>query len=396
MAPFADLLAASRLVTLAGRRAVLPSEAKGSPVHPTEQTITTTPRAYARGEWGLKRTMPAALKTHNITMTALDTFEHQTEFTSANNQAKLLEFFQDINLRLSLHSSYAAGSQKLPRGGAGGRGASSWGFASMESALLGYSGAGAVPPRRQNNLLEMERNELRNFIASMRNKRDAFPSAASADFETLKQFVNASDAAHGDREAVHPTGGLLYGGNNFLSSKPPVRRLSGDIIATKPIKARLYGRRDQADELLVGIGGIVARVTPSRNFRRFMERFELLDVYVRSATIKPSGELDIVLSTTPVSNWQQNRARQINSKSLQSWSNMFRADRQARDQPDNEDRRLGSSKAVLDSLAQIIAHSRSQPSPLTGTKNTKATTYLEDDKSDIDSSQGNKKGNTPM
>ncbi|KAH8691188.1 mitochondrial ribosomal protein subunit-domain-containing protein [Talaromyces proteolyticus] len=81
--------------------------------HPIRAAIETPPSALARGEWGLKRPLPAKSTTERsskpvIRVNALDTFEHVTDFDSAGDHTMTLLKFQELNLPISLPSASKA------------------------------------------------------------------------------------------------------------------------------------------------------------------------------------------------------------------------------------------------------------------------------------------------
>ncbi|KAL5343946.1 mitochondrial ribosomal protein MRP51 [Aspergillus crustosus] len=75
--------------------------------HPTRAAIVTPGSSLAKGDWGLKRALPAKSTTNKskrpvVRINALDTFEHVTDFDSAADHAVTLEKFQDLHLPVSL------------------------------------------------------------------------------------------------------------------------------------------------------------------------------------------------------------------------------------------------------------------------------------------------------
>ncbi|KAF9131137.1 hypothetical protein BGX30_013221 [Mortierella sp. GBA39] len=59
------------------------------------QIYTTSGKAKAIGDWGLKRNLPTVLRTHYLTIEQLDTAEHQTPFQSATSDFLFLQRWKE-------------------------------------------------------------------------------------------------------------------------------------------------------------------------------------------------------------------------------------------------------------------------------------------------------------
>lgn len=84
-------------VTKASDTATLP--------YPTHQAIATTKSSLARGDWGLKRNLPARsrlLQTSDpvLRVTQLDTIEHVTDFDSAADHVRTRQKFEELGVPL--------------------------------------------------------------------------------------------------------------------------------------------------------------------------------------------------------------------------------------------------------------------------------------------------------
>ncbi|KAL5115193.1 hypothetical protein ACEQ8H_006947 [Pleosporales sp. CAS-2024a] len=114
LSPTANLLRNSRLFALpkplpkplvgrtVGAGVIRASETATLP-YPTHQAITTTKSSLARGDWGLKRPLPARsrlLRVSNpvLRVTQLDTIEHVTDFDSASDHVRTREKFQALGI----------------------------------------------------------------------------------------------------------------------------------------------------------------------------------------------------------------------------------------------------------------------------------------------------------
>lgn len=73
--------------------------------YPTQQALATTPSSLARGDWGLKRSLPlkstARTSTPTIRIQDIDSINHITDFDSAADHVLNLKKWQEINLPIS-------------------------------------------------------------------------------------------------------------------------------------------------------------------------------------------------------------------------------------------------------------------------------------------------------
>lgn len=118
LSPTANLLRKSRLFALPqalqpptdppSSRAVYESETATLP-HPIRASIVTPTKSLGRGDWGLKRPLPAKSTSEKssrpvVRVQALDTYEHVTDFESAADHTVTLEKFQELHMPVSLPS----------------------------------------------------------------------------------------------------------------------------------------------------------------------------------------------------------------------------------------------------------------------------------------------------
>ncbi|KAK2788592.1 hypothetical protein FQN53_003444 [Emmonsiellopsis sp. PD_33] len=116
ISPASNLLRKSRLFALPpaltpppqslSSGAISESETATLP-YPTRAAIVTPASSLARGDWGLKRPLPAKSTTQSSTtpvvrINELDTFEHITDFNSAGDHVKTLEKWQELSLPVSI------------------------------------------------------------------------------------------------------------------------------------------------------------------------------------------------------------------------------------------------------------------------------------------------------
>ncbi|KAJ6169280.1 hypothetical protein N7497_002123 [Penicillium chrysogenum] len=112
LSPTANLLRNSRLFALPktlkrrNDQTVRESDTATLP-HPIRASIVTPQSSLARGDWGLKRPLPAKSTSEKssrpvVRVHALDTYEHVTDFESAADHTVTLEKFQELHMPMSL------------------------------------------------------------------------------------------------------------------------------------------------------------------------------------------------------------------------------------------------------------------------------------------------------
>lgn len=116
LSPTANLLRKSRLFALPPSLSPPPQPPTSHQVadsdtatlpYPTRASIETTPSSLARGDWGLKRPLPAKSTTRSssapvVRVNDVDTFEHITDFESAADHTFTLHKWQELSLPVSL------------------------------------------------------------------------------------------------------------------------------------------------------------------------------------------------------------------------------------------------------------------------------------------------------
>ncbi|KAJ5087414.1 hypothetical protein N7456_011030 [Penicillium angulare] len=129
VSPTANLLRKSRLFALPqalqppqdppSSKTVFESATATLP-HPIRASIVTPPKSLARGDWGLKRSLPAKSTSEKssrpvVRVQALDTYEHVTDFESAADHTMTLEKFQELHMPMSLPTKMNYASSIVPR-----------------------------------------------------------------------------------------------------------------------------------------------------------------------------------------------------------------------------------------------------------------------------------------
>ncbi|KAF2877313.1 mitochondrial ribosomal protein subunit-domain-containing protein [Massariosphaeria phaeospora] len=111
LSPTANLLRNSRLFSLPNplpQPNVAPTSNRGSSdtattPYPTHQAIATTPSSLARGDWGLKRPLPARSRILQasdpvVRVKQLDTVEHITDFDSAADHVRTRQKWEEMGI----------------------------------------------------------------------------------------------------------------------------------------------------------------------------------------------------------------------------------------------------------------------------------------------------------
>ncbi|KAL4938044.1 mitochondrial ribosomal protein subunit-domain-containing protein [Aspergillus oleicola] len=128
LSPTANLLRKSRLFALP--QALAPFENATTSTHaesdtatlphPIRASIVTPASSLSRGDWGLKRPLPAKSTSQKssrpvVRVHELDTFEHVTDFESAADHTVTLEKFQELHMPISLPEQVNFGAHIVPR-----------------------------------------------------------------------------------------------------------------------------------------------------------------------------------------------------------------------------------------------------------------------------------------
>lgn len=128
LSPTANLLRKSRFFSLPPPLSPPPNPPTSKPVfesdtatrpYPLRASVVTPGSSLAKGDWGLKRPLPARSTWKKssrpvVRVIEQDTFEHVTDFESASDHVMTLEKFQDMNLPVSLLSKVDYSASRLP------------------------------------------------------------------------------------------------------------------------------------------------------------------------------------------------------------------------------------------------------------------------------------------
>ncbi|KAK6333918.1 hypothetical protein TWF730_004096 [Orbilia blumenaviensis] len=108
LSPTASLIRNSRLVAMPPPLTHTLSESQlfRAP-YPTHQAITTPESSRARGDWGLKRSIPRKVESTYIKYNDIDTIEHMTKIESAHDTVMTLKKWQEMDIPLQLRDQRA-------------------------------------------------------------------------------------------------------------------------------------------------------------------------------------------------------------------------------------------------------------------------------------------------
>ncbi|KAF9083530.1 hypothetical protein BGX23_011361 [Mortierella sp. AD031] len=229
------------------------------------QIYTTSGKAKAIGDWGLKRNLPTVLRTHFLTIEQLDTAEHQTPFQSASSDYLFLQRWKE----------------NFPR---------------------------SRPPQPQpvtvkKDLSTMTELEFKKLLETAREKRQDWKAALAKNevrsddhLRFLNIMTRHSKGGPIDTETSQATIG---------SSRSPVNNNtinSPTAGSNTRVKGRSLGRFRQTQ--VVGVSGVVANLptyTPhTQNTSKSLQSY-----YVHKAELEADGRPNVVLSVSPPNpaNW---------------------------------------------------------------------------------------------
>ncbi|CAG8465615.1 1196_t:CDS:2 [Ambispora leptoticha] len=283
--PFPELLRKSRLATF-------------DPAIP--QVYKTYGAFKKRGDWGLKRNLPNILRTDVITVQALDTVEHQTDFKSARSLV---------------------------------------GFARKWKEL--FKNSKPPPPMKENlekNITQMSEQKFENFLRKVEKKKSEWDALMDKPIDILG-FVNAS-------EDINPTRvcGLTYSNCN-----------PGTNVK---VQGRILNRDSSFTGYAVGLAGIVAYL-PTRKSNRVgnIDHQKVYNFFVEKAEFDAQGKPNVQLSQIPPYSMYNNLGfLEPGEKKTSFFESASIGNRW------NENNRYQVSQVLLDKLSVLVKQGTSPPS----------------------------------
>ncbi|KAL7272684.1 hypothetical protein RUND412_004493 [Rhizina undulata] len=330
--PAAALLRNSRLMAMPQPIPAPPSHNIYAPPpapYPTMQAIATPPASHARGEWGLKRDLPLKTKNVYLRYKDLDTLEHFTTFESAHDDVFTLRKWQEMDIPLTKSPLLPGKSTSFeyPETVFDGNMEThpetyQWRYnapllSSMTPGELQAFIKKHVKPRRTEFSLFVTKAAQRKKLSQEYKKMDiAPPESELAKIEELRVGDPAdllplrNDPVELQRMVasflglpvdvapyrVHPSAGLHYTRSAAYLPNDPHH---GPQQIPRPILGRHLNFAPQVG-MLVGVGGIVAKVddssTINRGGPRNENRFSTSHYSPHKAFIDSNGRINLTVS----------------------------------------------------------------------------------------------------
>ncbi|KAF9123694.1 hypothetical protein BGW39_008783 [Mortierella sp. 14UC] len=242
------------------------------------QIYTTSGKAKAIGDWGLKRNLPTVLRTHYLTIEQLDTAEHQTPFQSASSDYLFIQRWkenfprsrppqpQPVTVKKDLSTMTDKEFERL-----------------LETAR----------EKRQEWKAALNKGEVRSDehlrflnILTRHSKGGAIDTETSqaaigTSRSSASTNISAPSAGSNSRVKVGPTYGF------FEPSTPTI------------VQGRSLGRFRQNQ--VVGVSGVVATLPSYTHTHTQNTSKSLQPYYVHKAEIEADGRPNVVLSVSPPS-----------------------------------------------------------------------------------------------
>ncbi|KAJ1679490.1 hypothetical protein EV182_001944 [Spiromyces aspiralis] len=222
------------------------------------QVYTTHSAAARNGDWGLKYTLPTAVRTKNITVAQLDTKESFPDFESADERVKMLRAWKENFLRSS-----------RPR---------------MPAAAI-TEGDG-INAGQKYNLSQMSEKEWARFLDLARSRSKEWKEAIKRGEYEPHEWFRFMGATF-NRPDYSNTAVASPSYHNYTPSLPELR-----------VKGRILNRVPGG--YAVGIQGIVALLPQfSKSGSTAFNHREVRDFYVVQAQFDKHGRPDVVVSISP-------------------------------------------------------------------------------------------------
>lgn len=213
--------------------------------HPLSPSIRTSRASQAIGDWGLKRNLPR-LKMENITISDIDTQEHQTPFNSGNRFTKVVERWQEMGIPVK--------AQLVPK---------------EYSVRLDYQASLPENVNQGIHLGSLPRKELKRMVSKARAARSSFLRSLGEGKPDVYSKQTLASVKHKSSDylgivpstrntfTVQPNGGLGYHPQGSLSlyntpDGPRERIVTGRILYNRGVT-------------FAGVGGVVSEVPSFRS-----------------------------------------------------------------------------------------------------------------------------------
>lgn len=255
-------------------------------IHPMRPAIRTTKANQAVGDWGLKRPLPT-LRTQNITISDIDTQEHQTPFESSNQYTKVVQRWQEMGIPIT-------GQAKS---------------LDFTSRMLRNQGATPETVNKGIHLQSMSRTDAKRLIGKARAKHSSFLASQDLDTNVIysreekMRYKNLGQKYLGIVEnqnrayPVQSNGGLGYHPQGALSlfntpDGPRERQLTARVLM------------NHRNTIMLGLGGIVSSLSSNAiaaadrlngNETRQKGRAATVKVFPNTASFDYNGAIKVSL-----------------------------------------------------------------------------------------------------
>ncbi len=298
-------------------------------VYPTRQVITAPKANRAVGDWGLKRDLPVR-KTAMISLTDLDTVEHQTPFKSANEPYLQRARFQELWMDLRVgHSTTNRLAMAAP-------------LTDPHAVSLATMG-GAKFAR----LVEQVRGRRQEFLDYLREKSIDLESISMQELEAQTEDFLGLKGVPLRVPQTAPTAGLSYAPPT-LSNLPDGSGFGERTVPARFLRGRSSGRIVHA----VGVGGFTAVMgTVVDNIRQKTRDRARITVRPTKAIMHAAGNLEMTVEPyTP----ETGAAREKRAQEMDSWAALF---------PQARSKKRASEHETSEATAQRTKRPAPAPAP---------------------------------
>ncbi|CCG80957.1 Uncharacterized protein C23A1.18c [Taphrina deformans PYCC 5710] len=210
-------------------------------LHPLSPSIRTSKASQNIGDWGLKRNLPR-LRTSNITISDIDTQEHQTPFSSSNKYTKVVERWQEMGIPVRTQLPPRQYTQQPEY------------HASLPENINRGIYLGSVSKSDLNRLVIKARKSRASFLASQgKNKPSVYSAQVLSDIKKKAREYLGIISQPKRGFTVQRNGGLGYHPHGALSL---VNTPKGPQERTVSARVLQSGR----NTTLVGLGGILSEL----------------------------------------------------------------------------------------------------------------------------------------
>lgn len=272
MSNYSSILRSSRLMAL-------PPNIKSSSahdLHPLSPSIRSSRASQNIGDWGLKRNLPR-LRTSNITISDIDTQEHQTPFNSSNRYTKVVERWQEMGIPVRAQLPPRQFTQQSDY------------QASLPENINRGIYLGSVSKSELKRLVTRARNSRASFLASQGKEKPSIYST-QAFLDTKKKAREYLGIISQPKRGftVQPNGGLGYHPHGTLSL---VNTPEGPQERTLTARVLQSGR----NTTFVGMGGVLSELKQRNdNFSgRRQGRANTIKIYNGEMEMAHNGALNV-------------------------------------------------------------------------------------------------------